>query len=57
MASANIKHTLPYQAGHNYWLVVDKHMTDFTGTSCNKIGATHKAFLAMERRCYRKEYT
>lgn len=45
------------QAGDNYWLVVDKHKTDFTGTKCNKIGATFKALHAMNERCYRKEYT
>lgn len=45
------------QAGNNYWMILDKHMTDFSGTRCNKIGTTYKALKAMEQRCYRKEYT
>ena len=26
-------------------MILDKHLTDFTGTQCNKIGATYKALI------------
>ena len=38
-------------------MVIDKHITDFTGTKCNKVGSTYRSLHTMENRCYRKEET
>ena len=45
------------QAGKDYYLIVDKKDTDFTGLTCNKIGAQYGAMYTMEDRCHRKEFT
>jgi len=45
------------QHGQDYYLIVDKKDTDFTGRKCNKIGADELALSSMANRCHRKEYT
>ena len=52
---SNVIHTVSPQGGPNEWLVVDKHLHDLTGQSCNKIGVTSSTVLGQENRCFQKE--
>lgn len=42
------------QGGAEEWLIIDKHMVDPSGRTCNKIGSDLTAFLTQENRCYQK---
>ena len=42
------------QNGAKEWLVVDRHMVDIKGLTCNKIGASTTAFLTQENKCYQE---
>lgn len=39
------------QAGPMNWMIVDKHLVDISGTSCNKIGVGYDAFYSQSTRC------
>lgn len=43
------------QGGHSEWLLVDKHMVDINGATCNKIGVKYSAFAGQENRCYQRQ--
>ncbi|XP_065833247.1 hapless 2-like isoform X2 [Oscarella lobularis] len=44
------------KAGYKEWLLLDKHLFDFRGETCNRIGASFKAFkFGQSSRCRRKK--
>ena len=42
---------LGVKGGSEEWLLVDKHMVDISGRTCNKIGSNATAFKAQQHRC------
>ena len=45
------------QAGQDYYLIIEKKDTDFTGRKCNKVGADNQALSSRSHQCHRKAYT
>ena len=39
------------QGGHNEWLMVDKHLVDLTGRTCNKLGVSFTGFRYQRNGC------
>lgn len=39
-------------AGPQKWLIIDKHMVDPSGLTCNRIGTRATAMLTQENRCH-----
>uniref|UniRef100_A0A1X7UMY0 Generative cell specific-1/HAP2 domain-containing protein n=1 Tax=Amphimedon queenslandica TaxID=400682 RepID=A0A1X7UMY0_AMPQE len=41
--------------GASEWLVVDRHLVDMSGRTCNKIGTRAPAFIAQTNRCFQEQ--
>ncbi len=42
-------------AGPRRWIVIDKHMVDPSGLTCNRIGSGPQAMLSQENRCRQRK--